>query len=80
MNSNFEFQSKSLFVVLGMHRSGTSAVARGLLTLGVDLGEQLEPAAEGVNAKGYWEDMDVVRLNTSCIRSRWTGLKKRCTH
>lgn len=69
MSSNFEFQSKSLFVVLGMHRSGTSAVARGLLTLGVDLGEQLEPAAEGVNAKGYWEDMDVVRLNEEMLEA-----------
>lgn len=69
MNSNVEPQNKSLVVVLGMHRSGTSAVARGLLTLGVDLGEQLEPAAEGINAKGYWEDMDVVSLNEEMLEA-----------
>ncbi|WP_148293707.1 hypothetical protein [Azospirillum sp. B4] len=51
-----------LIVLLGMHRSGTSALTRGLLALGVDLGDQLMPAT-GDNAKGYWEDTEVVALN-----------------
>jgi len=52
-----------LIVVLGMHRSGTSALARGLLALGVDLGNHLMPAIEGDNEKGFWEDLDVNGFN-----------------
>ena len=47
-----------IIAVLGMHRSGTSAVARGLKALGVDLGENLMPPVEGNNEKGFWEDRD----------------------
>ncbi len=37
---------KRIIVVIGMHRSGTSVVARGLLELGVPLGNALiKPAA-----------------------------------
>ena len=52
-----------LIVVLGMHRSGTSAITRGLQTMGVSLGDRLEPPARGINDKGYWEDFDIVELN-----------------
>jgi hypothetical protein len=51
---------KNIFVVLGMPRSGTSAVARGLKALGVNLGEELIPARASWNAKGYFEDKEVV--------------------
>lgn len=47
-------------VVLGMHRSGTSALA-GLLSLsGVDFGDRLIPADPDVNAKGFWEHEEMV--------------------
>ena len=47
----------SVFVVLGMHRSGTSAITRGLQALNVNLGEQLLPAVPNDNDKGFFEKM-----------------------
>jgi hypothetical protein len=58
-----------LIVVLGMHRSGTSAITRGLQTLGVELGERLMPAVDGNNAKGFWEDLDFNALNIELMRA-----------
>jgi glycosyltransferase involved in cell wall biosynthesis len=49
-------------VVLGMHRSGTSALAGCLHALGVDLGDNLVPADQ-YNEKGHWENRAVVDLN-----------------
>ncbi|MEN9460780.1 MAG: hypothetical protein RIS84_800 [Pseudomonadota bacterium] len=51
-------------MVLGMHRSGTSAVAR-LLNM---MGAYFAPEGQGLpptkaNPKGYWERWDVVNLN-----------------
>lgn len=70
-------QEKLLVVVLGMHRSGTSAIARALPVLGVDLGEHLMPAAVGNNEKGFFEDLDVGALNldllSACDRE-WSDL------
>ncbi len=56
-------KKKRLIVVLGMHRSGTSAVARSLQALGVQLGANLMPPMEGVNSKGFWEDLDINAFN-----------------
>lgn len=58
---------KKIIVVLGMHRSGTSALTRGLETLGVSLGENLMPPAEGNNNKGFWEDLEIVALNDALL-------------
>ncbi|MEQ1528581.1 MAG: hypothetical protein ABL925_04635 [Methylococcales bacterium] len=58
---------KKLIVVLGMHRSGTSAITRGLKVMGVDLGERLMPPADGNNAKGFWEDIDLNVLNMEML-------------
>lgn len=69
--------SKKLLVVLGMHRSGTSALTRGLTVLGVDLGENLLGADEQVNAKGFWEDRDILQLNIdiqNALGLRWDNL------
>ena len=57
-----------------MHRSGTSAITRGLQVMGVELGDNLMPALKGDNDKGYWEDIDLNALNIemlSAIGSRW---------
>ena len=64
---NMQQGKSKLVMVLGMHRSGTSAIARGLQTLGVALGDHLEPPAEGINDKGYWEDIDFVALNAEML-------------
>jgi len=69
--------NKELIVVLGMHRSGTSAITRGLQVMGVELGDRLMPPIEGNNAKGFWEDIDVNALNNemlSEIGSDWSYL------
>lgn len=49
-------------VVLGAGRSGTSAVARGVQALGVELGDRLRPGG-GKNPTGFFEDQDLLRLN-----------------
>jgi len=56
-----------------MHRSGTSAFARGLKALGVYLGDDfLETKPD--NPTGYWEDRTIVALNErllSTLGLRW---------
>lgn len=49
-------------LVLGMHRSGTSALAGMLGHLGVGLGGRLKPAAPD-NPKGFWELEPVVEVH-----------------
>jgi O-antigen biosynthesis protein len=59
--------------VIGMHRSGTSAIARGLQTLGVYLGNDFLDA-QPENPTGYWEDRGIVGLNErvlEALRLRW---------
>lgn len=64
-------------VVLGMHRSGTSAITRSLQTAGIQLGDQLmAPAAN--NEKGFYEDLDIVALNEEMLRvtgRKWDSLE-----
>ncbi len=61
-------QQKRIVVVLGMHRSGTSLLTRGLETLGVSLGDRLMPAAKD-NPKGFWEDLDINALNVALLEA-----------
>ena len=59
--------SGHVIVVLGMHRSGTSTVARALQALGVSLGDNLlDPAVD--NPKGFWEDRDCFQINEELLR------------
>ncbi|MBI2311653.1 MAG: hypothetical protein HYU77_04025 [Betaproteobacteria bacterium] len=58
-----------VIVVLGMHRSGTSAVTRGLQALGIELGDNLIPTAPQENAKGYFEDWDITELNKEVLQA-----------
>ena len=53
--------------VLGMHRSGTSALARVVDLLGVPLAADglLDPAAD--NPAGYWEPVDLTVLNETLL-------------
>jgi hypothetical protein len=56
------------FIILGMHRSGTSLAAALLRSMGVKAGqpEMLLPAANA-NPKGFWERRDVIRLNDEVL-------------
>ena len=64
-----EENSSKVIVVLGMHRSGTSVIARGLQVMGVELGDNLMPASEGNNPRGFWEDVDINALNMEMLHS-----------
>ena len=72
MPAGFVAVSSRAIVVIGMHRSGTSAVARGLAALGVDLGDDFLDA-QPENPTGYWEDRGIVELNERVLRR--IGLK-----
>jgi hypothetical protein len=68
---------KHVILVLGMHRSGTSALTNALTTMGVNLGENLMPPHAGVNDKGFFEDVEFFALNVkilSFLESDWHHL------
>jgi len=50
-------------IVLGVGRSGTSAITRGLGALGVELGDRLRGATRLKNPTGFYEDTDLLRIN-----------------
>lgn len=57
-------------LVVGMHRSGTSTVARLLNMLGVYAGaEGSMTAANAENPKGFWERKDVRSINDALLHS-----------
>lgn len=53
----------SVLLVLGMHRSGTSALAGTFSQLGLRLGDELMPATADANPKGYFEHVRVVQAH-----------------
>jgi hypothetical protein len=68
---------QTVIVVLGMHRSGTSAITQGLSALGVNLGDRLIPANPAENPKGYFEDADITELNKEILQAlgaKWDSL------
>ncbi len=50
-----------IILVVGMHRSGTSLVARGLHAMGANLGERVDTEPHPANPRGHWEHADVWR-------------------
>lgn len=62
---------KNCIIVLGMHRSGTSALMGTLNLCGVDLGKNLLGATEH-NQKGYFENKAVVDFNEELLRRMGT--------
>ncbi|MEP7328319.1 MAG: hypothetical protein ABI777_03845 [Betaproteobacteria bacterium] len=58
---------RRIYVVAGMHRAGTSVVARALQALGIDLGPRLMSADIRMNARGFFEDLDLVRINDALL-------------
>ena len=63
-----EAPPRTALVVLGMHRSGTSAMARVLNLCGAHLPAKLKPPKLGVNPKGFWEPEAVLDLNVRIMR------------
>lgn len=60
--------------IVGMHRSGTSMVAKLLMNAGLVLGpeEDLMPPAEE-NPEGFFEHLDIVRLNDEVLNAAGAG-------
>ena len=62
--TSFVLGKSKAVCILGMHRSGTSAIARGVNLLGAYLGEQGDLVPPGPdNLAGYWERHDTVTVN-----------------
>ncbi len=71
-----ETQSAAL-LILGMHRSGTSAVTRVVNLLGADIGDE-HIAKSDANPAGVWELRDVVALNDEVLEYLgfdWTSIQ-----
>lgn len=66
---NFPMVANHSIFVLGMHRSGTSAVARLLGLMGAELGHdnELLPAHPIDNPTGYWERAELVEINDALL-------------
>jgi hypothetical protein len=60
-------EARKLLIVVGMHRSGTSALCAALQVCGASFGDNLLAPMAGVNADGFWEDADVVALNEALL-------------
>jgi len=58
---------KQALVIIGMHRSGTSATTGALQCLGVQLGKRLYAGHAGINDKGYFEHSDIADTNDEVL-------------
>lgn len=70
--------TNNCLIVLGMHRSGTSAATRACNLLGVDFGTRLM-APSPDNPLGHWEHDDIVPLHEKLLKvleSSWDDVRK----
>lgn len=79
MSKNKTAPSQSTgILILGMHRSGTSALTRVINLLGAALGERLMPAGKG-NASGHWESLAVYEAHEQLLTAlgrRWDDFRE----
>jgi len=73
VNNNTNFDSKPFLLILGMHRSGTSFLARGLNLAGVYLGKlddivTHEWVPHKDNIRGHWENKPILLLGEKTLR------------
>lgn len=64
-------QPRRAFLILGMHRSGTSAVTRLLVLAGATPPQNLMPPTDD-NPQGYWESRLIARFNNRLLESAGT--------
>lgn len=70
---------RPILFVLGMHRSGTSALCAAFAACGATFGSALIDPMAGVNDEGFWEDADVVAVNEQLLalaNSAWYALQE----
>lgn len=61
-------RERRAILVLGMHRSGTSALTRTINLLGAETPQTLLGASAG-NQRGHWESQPIVRLNDEILQA-----------
>ena len=64
--------------VLGMHRSGTSALTGALRLAGVELSNMLIPGKPGENERGHWEHEHIVEAHEGLLNalgSSWDDIR-----
>lgn len=59
--------TRHVVIVVGMHRSGTSAIAQLHKNLGFAFGNNLIEKIDGINTDGFWEDKTVVAINEQIL-------------
>ncbi|MGC9270777.1 sulfotransferase family protein [Acidiphilium sp.] len=75
---NRSIEPREAILVLGMHRSGTSALTRVLALCGASLPARLMPAAPESNETGFWESQVLVDLHDevlSAMGSSWSDIR-----
>src|SRR5262245_150328 len=73
MTQSIQSGQKKALVICGMHRSGSSAIARTYSLLGATLPANLVPPNEG-NPEGHWEPQRVLDLNDDMLRAAGSDL------
>lgn len=68
---------RTALVIVGMHRSGTSAITRVLNFLGASLPEHIVPAGLG-NEAGHWEPQPAPRLNDRILAAAGAPVNGLC--
>jgi hypothetical protein len=76
MLSDPSYGRRTIAVVLGMHRSGTSLCSNVLATLGIDMTKTPNPLPS--NIKGHWERLDLLRLQESIYERFNRGYENPC--
>lgn len=61
--------TRRAYVVLGMHRSGTSAMTRVLSLLGASLPKNIMEPRENNNPVGFWESVQLMQLNDEILNA-----------
>ncbi len=72
------FMSRTALLILGMHRSGTSAFTRAASLCGAALPAELLAADAAINEAGFWESPAVTGLNDeilTAIGRRWSDIR-----
>jgi len=66
--NHIDSSNNGVILVLGMHRSGTSALAGCIAKLGVQTPSQLMPPTPD-NPKGYWETFELMHIHDRLLES-----------
>src|SRR5579859_249277 len=71
-------ERRSLILVLGMHRSGTSALTRSINLMGAEIPGTLMPAVADVNPLGFWESLEIMGCHERFLAatgSSWNDIR-----